>query len=161
MSIFIHILKTNHMRYVITISCSVLFAAASYAGNNTHPPLKDTLIETSTLISKRKKEKGDTLIYYEVLRLKDMDHRQQYMAVFARAIIEDRRSSAKLQIRYLLKREREYLEKIFFTKAQVIESRQTQLIPVKALNDLSVRYKGIIIWTILDVNQFFKKTLHQ
>jgi hypothetical protein len=147
------------MRYVLTISCSVFFAAATYAENNNLLPLKDTSIETTTSTSRRKKEKGDTLIYYEVLRLKDMDQRQQYMAVFARAIIEDRRSAAKLQIRYLLKRERDYLEKIFFTKVYVLESRQTQLIPVKALNELSVRYKGVSIWTILDVNQFFNKTL--
>jgi len=147
------------MRYVITISCSVLFAAASYAETSTHLPLKDTSIQTGTSISGRKKEKGDTLIYYEVLRLKDMDQRQQYMVVFARAVIEGRRSSAKLQIRYLLKREKEYLEKIFFTKAMILESKQTELIPVKMLNELSVRYKGISIWTILDVNQFFNKTL--
>jgi hypothetical protein len=147
------------MRYVITISCSVLFAAASYAEISTHLSIKDTSIQKGTSISKRKKEKGDTLIYYEVLRLKDMDQRQQYMAVFARVIIEDRRSSAKLQLRYMLKREREYLEKIFFTKAMILESKQTELIPAKALNELAVRYKGISIWTILDVNQFFNKTL--
>jgi hypothetical protein len=154
-----YILKTNHMRYVITISCSVLFAAVSYAEISTQLPLRDTTIQTSSSISKRKKEKGDTLIYYEVLRLKDMDQRQQYMVVFARSVIEGRRSAAKLQIRYLLKRERAYLEKIFFTKAMIIESKQTELIPVKVLNELSVRYKGISIWTILDVNQFFNKTL--
>ncbi len=146
------------MRIILTISCMVYFTSATHAGNNPLVASGDTIIQSVSSSKNKRKNKGDTLVYYEVLQLKDLNYTNNIMVVYVQSIVETRRSSAKLHARYLLKRERQYLSRIFFTSVSVLESNRTDKEPLQSFSDLSNRYKGISLWTILNANQFFNKT---
>jgi hypothetical protein len=145
------------MRIILVIPFMVSFSFASFAECNIQIDHADTLIETFTIQGKNKKQKGDTLVFYEVLQLKDLNFNNKIMVVYVQSIVETRRSKSKLHARYLLKRERQYLEKIFFTKVRVLESKSTEQEPLKSFAELSEKYNGINLWTILNANQFFSK----
>jgi len=145
------------MRYALTISCMFFFSVTATAQTFGSSTSDSTVVNTEYLSpAKSRHHKGDTLIYYEVLHLKDIDYRQRKLVVFAKAVVTTRRSEARLKIRYLLKRERDYLGKIFFSRVDVIEADQTDMTTTRCLSELEKKYKGVSIWTILDANQFFQ-----
>jgi len=145
------------MRIILVIPFMMSFSFASFAECKMQMNHADTLIETFPGQGKNKKQKGDTLVFYEVLQLKDLNFNNKIMVVYVQSIVETRRSKSKLHAKYLLKRERQYLEKIFFTKVRVLESNSTEHEPLKSFSELSEKYKGINLWTILNANQFFSK----
>jgi hypothetical protein len=153
-----YILEQTFMQIALTISCMVYFTSATYAENNPLVASGDTIIQSVSSSENKKKKKGDTLVYYEVLQLKDLNYSNKIMVVYVQSIVETRRSSATLHAKYLLKRERQYLSKIFFTSVSVLESNRTDKELLQSFSDLSNRYKGISLWTILNANQFFNKT---
>jgi hypothetical protein len=136
----------------------VYFSSAIFAGIDSYTISGDTTINKVSSSKKSRKEKGDTLVFYEVLRLKDLNYSNNIMVVYVQTVIETRRSSAKMHAKYLLKRERQYLAKIFFSSVEILKSEMTDLDPLQSFTELSGLYKGISLWTILHANQFFNRT---
>jgi hypothetical protein len=151
------------MQAFITICCIFLVSLSAEAQIKTDTVPVNNLFVANTNTEKKVKKhkkprKGDTVTYYQVLYLKGMDDKHHHMVVFAKSVIENRRSEAYLKIRYMLKREREYLSRIFFTDVTVLESRRTEITPVKYIPELNKKFKDISIWSVLDTDQFFNKT---
>ncbi len=142
---------------IVKILCFLLLFLS--VGNVYATPKEDGsyFLNDQDWFRKKRKMKGDTLLHYEVLRLKGIDNRNRYMVVFARAVIDTRKSEALLKIRYFLKRERGYLGKIFFTKVDILERRSSDETPYAITQELGKKYANIVIWSVLEVNQLASK----
>ncbi len=100
----------------------------------------------------KKYKKGDTLFYCEVLKLSNQDYREHWFAVFGYAYISDRKGRSKLRIKYILKRERNYLSKVFYTKAMLIERRRVDISLRDYMKKLEKKFPNIRMWGVLDAN---------
>jgi hypothetical protein len=112
--------------------------------------------EKMNKIKPRKYKRGDTLYFCEVLKLSSHNYREHYFAVFGFAHIIARKSRSKMKINYVLKRERNYLSNIFYSKAVVLEKKRVDTKVSAHMKKLEKRYPLIRMWGVLDANAIYQ-----
>jgi hypothetical protein len=100
----------------------------------------------------KKYRKGDTLYYCDILRLSNQDYSGHVFAVFGYSYILERKGRSKIRIKYILKRERNYLSNIFYSKAIRIERKRVDMSVKKYMKDLEKKYPKVRMWGVLDAN---------
>jgi hypothetical protein len=107
----------------------------------------------------RRYRRGDTLYYCEVLRLSNNNHKEHFLAVFGYAHILARKGRSKLKIKYVLNRERNYLSRIFYTKASVLEIKRVDIKVNPYMKELQKKYPFVRMWGVLDANAISKSEI--
>ncbi len=109
-----------------------------------HPPVP------ADPVSKESIQGSGKLLYCQVLRLECKNGETKYLAVFSEITITNSVSRAKMRNDYLLKREKIYLEKIFFTKVHVIEEHDRVIDMFAFTQKLKERYTELRLWGIIN-----------
>lgn len=104
----------------------------------------------------RKYKKGDTIYYCEVLKLSSHNYKEHTFAVFGYAHILARKGRSKMKINYILKRERNYLSKIFYTKAILLERKRVDTSVQEHMKLLEKKFPFVKMWGVLDANAMVK-----
>lgn len=130
------------------VSAFILLAAALQAGTAWQP--------ADTTRRPGKVRTGDTLVYYQVLYLRDQHRKELWMAVFAEAVAGQPPARTRMKADYLLQRERRYLSKIFFTRVEVVEEGKIRIPLPHHMKGLQDKYPGISLWTVLHVNAYYQ-----
>ena len=97
-------------------------------------------------------KRGDTLYYCEVLKLRNINHKEHILAVFSYSHILARKGRSKMKIKYVLNREKAYLSRIFYAKATVLEKKRVDMKVNKYMKGLERKYPIIKMWGVLDAN---------
>lgn len=100
----------------------------------------------------KKYKKGDTLYYCDVLKLSNQDYGGHMFAVFGYSHIKERKGRSKIRIKYILNRERNYLSKIFYSRAVKIERNRVDISVKKYMKQLEKKYPKVRMWGVLDAN---------
>lgn len=107
----------------------------------------------SAIIKKtRKYKKGDTLFYCEVVKLSNQDYREHVFAIFGYAFIAERKGRSKIRIKYILNRERNYLSKVFYSKAIKMQRKRVDVSLKDYIKILEKKYPNVRMWGVLDAN---------
>jgi hypothetical protein len=100
----------------------------------------------------KKYKKGDTLFYCDVLKLSNQDYGGHIFAVFGYSYIKERKGRSKIRIKYILNRERNYLSKIFYSRAVKVERSRVDVSVKKYMKQLEKKYPKVRMWGVLDAN---------
>jgi hypothetical protein len=109
-----------------------------------HPPVAEGTTGAKNIQGSGK------LLYCRVLRLKCKNGETKYLAVFSEITVTNSVNRAKMRNDYLLKREKAYLEKIFFAKAHIVEEHNRVVDMPAFTQKLRERYTELRLWGIIN-----------
>jgi hypothetical protein len=99
------------------------------------------------------KQKGDKLVMCQVLEVTDSENRVSKMAVFVEVTIEGSLQSAGARNSQLLKREKNYLGRVFFEDVTIAEDMVEVEDIAEYMKVLKSRYDDIKLWGVLSADQ--------
>jgi hypothetical protein len=99
------------------------------------------------------KQKGDKLVMCQVLEVTDSENRVSKMAVFVEVTIEGSVQSAGVRNSQLLKKEKNYLGRVFFEEVTIAEDMVEVEDVAEYMKVLKSRYDDIKLWGVLSADQ--------
>lgn len=99
------------------------------------------------------KQKGEKLVMCQVLEVTDSENRVSKMAVFVEVTIDGSVQSAGVRNSQLLKREKNYLGRVFFEEVTVAEEMVEVDDVTEYMKVLKSRYDDIKLWGVLSADQ--------
>lgn len=107
---------------------------------------------TKEIAQKKCFNRGDRIVYAQVLQLTGQNKEKFTMIVFADAAYENNLSRTRMKIDYVLKRERIYLAKIFFADADVLEELKDVIDINASMKKMEQKYPGLKCWSMLNAD---------
>jgi hypothetical protein len=141
----------------VILSAIILLASLSVFSFNTSGENDNGEKPVTAVKSNKKpvslKQKGDKLVMCQVLEVTDSENRVSKMAVFVEVTIDGSLQSAGVRNSQLLKREKNYLGRVFFEEVTIAEDIVEVDDVAEYMKILKSRYDGIKLWGVLSADQ--------
>lgn len=92
----------------------------------------------------------------QVLKLTNQNKETRLMAVFCETPITQSKQRASMRNNYMLRRERIYLSKVFFSEVEVIEERKVLMEVKPFFKMLEEKYTGLKLWSVINGETLFQ-----